>query len=102
MIRIFPDFSVQVTAAAGGGAGGMPAGPAVGRVPGTTNEEINFQTALNRNLRSSHAVSRISSPARHPKVEASGGPELNLGRTSVGEGTEGLRAGPGLVCGAAC
>ncbi|KAG5857468.1 hypothetical protein ANANG_G00019780 [Anguilla anguilla] len=37
MIRIFPDFSVQVTAAAGGGAGGMPAGPAVGRVPGTTN-----------------------------------------------------------------
>ncbi|XP_031435595.1 neuronal PAS domain-containing protein 3 isoform X2 [Clupea harengus] len=37
MIRIFPDFSVQVTAAAGGGAGGMPAGSAVGRVPGTTN-----------------------------------------------------------------
>ncbi|KAL0968972.1 hypothetical protein UPYG_G00220680 [Umbra pygmaea] len=36
MIRIFPDFSVQVTAA-GGGAGGMPSGPAVGRVPGTTN-----------------------------------------------------------------
>lgn len=37
MIRIFPDFSVQVTAAAGGGAGGMPAGSAVGRVPGATN-----------------------------------------------------------------
>ncbi|XP_055719639.1 neuronal PAS domain-containing protein 3-like isoform X5 [Salvelinus fontinalis] len=36
MIRIFPDFSVQVTAA-GGGAGGMPSGPAVGRIPGTTN-----------------------------------------------------------------
>lgn len=37
MIRIFPDFSVQVTAAAGGGAGGVPAGPGVGRVPGTAN-----------------------------------------------------------------
>nr|XP_023689351.1 neuronal PAS domain-containing protein 3 [Paramormyrops kingsleyae] len=37
MIRIFPDFSVQVTAAAGGGAGGMPAGPSVGRIPGATN-----------------------------------------------------------------
>ncbi|XP_045063481.1 neuronal PAS domain-containing protein 3-like isoform X3 [Coregonus clupeaformis] len=36
MIRIFPDFSVQVTAA-GGGAGGMPSGPAMGRIPGTTN-----------------------------------------------------------------
>lgn len=36
MIRIFPDFSVQVTAA-GGGAGGMPSGHAMGRVPGTTN-----------------------------------------------------------------
>ena len=34
MIRIFPDFSVQVTAAGGGGAGGgMAAGPAVGRLP---------------------------------------------------------------------
>ncbi|XP_076834015.1 neuronal PAS domain-containing protein 3 isoform X3 [Brachyhypopomus gauderio] len=37
MIRIFPDFSVQVTAAAGGAAGGMPAASAVGRVPGATN-----------------------------------------------------------------
>lgn len=39
MIRIFPDFSVQVTAAAGGVAGGgMATGTAVGRVPipGTT------------------------------------------------------------------
>ncbi|XP_055720626.1 neuronal PAS domain-containing protein 3-like isoform X7 [Salvelinus fontinalis] len=36
MIRIFPDFSVQV-AAAGGGAGGMPSGHAMGRVPGSTN-----------------------------------------------------------------
>uniref|UniRef100_A0AAZ3SQM4 Neuronal PAS domain-containing protein 3 n=1 Tax=Oncorhynchus tshawytscha TaxID=74940 RepID=A0AAZ3SQM4_ONCTS len=36
MIRIFPDFSVQVTAASGG-AGGMPSGHAMGRVPGTTN-----------------------------------------------------------------
>ncbi|GAA6109452.1 neuronal PAS domain-containing protein 3 isoform X1 [Tachysurus ichikawai] len=33
MIRIFPDFSVQVTAAAGAGAAGMPAA----RVPGATN-----------------------------------------------------------------
>lgn len=34
MIRIFPDFSVQVTAAAAGaGAAGMPAA----RVPGATN-----------------------------------------------------------------
>lgn len=51
MIRIFPDFSVQVTASAGGGpgagggggggGGGMVAGPQVGRVPvqvpGATN-----------------------------------------------------------------
>lgn len=55
MIRIFPDFSVQVTAAASGGAGagaggggggaggggGMLTGPPVGRVPvpvpGATN-----------------------------------------------------------------
>ncbi|XP_070776424.1 neuronal PAS domain-containing protein 3 [Enoplosus armatus] len=52
MIRIFPDFSVQVTASAGGGpgaggggggggGGGMMTGPPVGRVPvpvpGTTN-----------------------------------------------------------------
>ncbi|KAM9354702.1 neuronal PAS domain-containing protein 3 [Pholidichthys leucotaenia] len=48
MIRIFPDFSVQVTASAaggavagggGGGGGGMVTGPAVGRVPvpGATN-----------------------------------------------------------------
>uniref|UniRef100_A0A8C6PD66 Neuronal PAS domain-containing protein 3 n=1 Tax=Nothobranchius furzeri TaxID=105023 RepID=A0A8C6PD66_NOTFU len=48
MIRIFPDFSVQVTASAAGGAGagggsggGMVTGPAVGRVPvpvpGATN-----------------------------------------------------------------
>lgn len=42
MIRIFPDFSVQVTAAAaggGGGGGGMVTGPPVGRVPvqGATN-----------------------------------------------------------------
>ncbi|XP_051802449.1 neuronal PAS domain-containing protein 3 [Acanthochromis polyacanthus] len=52
MIRIFPDFSVQVTASAaggaaagggggGGGGGGMVAGPPVGRVPvpvpGATN-----------------------------------------------------------------
>lgn len=50
MIRIFPDFSVQVTASAGGGpgaggggagggGGGMVTGPPVGRVPvpGTTN-----------------------------------------------------------------
>ncbi|XP_043998596.1 neuronal PAS domain-containing protein 3 isoform X1 [Gambusia affinis] len=50
MIRIFPDFSVQVTASAtggigsgggGGGAGGMVTGPPVGRVPvpvpGATN-----------------------------------------------------------------
>ncbi|XP_039597977.1 neuronal PAS domain-containing protein 3 isoform X2 [Polypterus senegalus] len=37
MIRIFPDFSVQVTAAAGGATGGVTAGPGVGRVPGTTN-----------------------------------------------------------------
>ncbi|XP_076022168.1 neuronal PAS domain-containing protein 3 [Genypterus blacodes] len=47
MIRIFPDFSVQVTASAGGGVGGggggggMVTGPPVGRVPvqlpGTTN-----------------------------------------------------------------
>ena len=45
MIRIFPDFSVQVTSSAGGGAagggaggaggagGGMVSGPPVGRVP---------------------------------------------------------------------
>lgn len=41
MIRIFPDFSVQVTASAGGGpgvggsggGGGMVTGPPVGRVP---------------------------------------------------------------------
>lgn len=50
MIRIFPDFSVQVTASAaggavggggGGGGGGMVTGPPVGRVPvqvpGATN-----------------------------------------------------------------
>lgn len=49
MIRIFPDFSVQVTASAagaagvggggGGAGGGMVAGPPVGRVPvpGATN-----------------------------------------------------------------
>ena len=37
MIRIFPDFSVQVTAAAGGAAGGMTAASAVGRVPGAAN-----------------------------------------------------------------
>lgn len=50
MIRIFPDFSVQVTAPAtggvgsaggGSGAGGMVTGPPVGRlpvpVPGATN-----------------------------------------------------------------
>lgn len=48
MIRIFPDFSVQVTATAAGGAGaggagggGMVSGPPVGRVPvpvpGATN-----------------------------------------------------------------
>ncbi|XP_068195303.1 LOW QUALITY PROTEIN: neuronal PAS domain-containing protein 3 [Antennarius striatus] len=48
MIRIFPDFSVQVTASAGGGpgtggggggGGGMVSGPPVGRVPvpGATN-----------------------------------------------------------------
>ena len=44
MIRIFPDFSVQVTASGvggpgvgggGGGSGGM--GPQVGRIPGTSN-----------------------------------------------------------------
>ncbi|XP_065109861.1 neuronal PAS domain-containing protein 3 isoform X2 [Paramisgurnus dabryanus] len=35
MIRIFPDFSVQVTAAAGAGAGGGM--PAASRVPGATN-----------------------------------------------------------------
>lgn len=49
MIRIFPDFSVQVTASGaggpggggGGGGGGMVTGPQVGRVPvpipGATN-----------------------------------------------------------------
>ncbi|MBN3313156.1 NPAS3 protein, partial [Atractosteus spatula] len=37
MIRIFPDFSVQVTAAAAGGAGGVPGAPGVSRVPGTAN-----------------------------------------------------------------
>lgn len=42
MIRIFPDFSVQVTASGpggGGGGGGMLSGPPVGRVPvsGATN-----------------------------------------------------------------
>ncbi|XP_066525670.1 neuronal PAS domain-containing protein 3 isoform X2 [Hoplias malabaricus] len=37
MIRIFPDFSVQVTAAAGGAAGAMPAASAVGRVPTAAN-----------------------------------------------------------------
>ena len=44
MIRIFPDFSVQVTASAaggpgGGGGGGMVTGPQLGRlpVPGATN-----------------------------------------------------------------
>lgn len=41
MIRIFPDFSVQVTASAAGtgGGGGMVTGPPVGRVPiqGATN-----------------------------------------------------------------
>nr|XP_056706727.1 neuronal PAS domain-containing protein 3 isoform X6 [Euleptes europaea] len=38
MIRIFPDFSVQVTAAAAGGAaGGVPAGPAMGRASAAAN-----------------------------------------------------------------
>ncbi|XP_043929824.1 neuronal PAS domain-containing protein 3 isoform X2 [Protopterus annectens] len=38
MIRIFPDFSVQVTAAAGGGGGGgMPASAGVGRAGAATN-----------------------------------------------------------------
>ncbi|XP_039641381.1 neuronal PAS domain-containing protein 3-like [Perca fluviatilis] len=45
MIRIFPDFSVQVTASGGGGpgvgggggGGGMVTGPQVGRLPGATN-----------------------------------------------------------------
>ncbi|KAH1170976.1 hypothetical protein KIL84_006594 [Mauremys mutica] len=38
MIRIFPDFSVQVTAAAAGGAaGGVPAGPGMGRASTAAN-----------------------------------------------------------------
>ncbi|XP_053236647.1 neuronal PAS domain-containing protein 3 isoform X10 [Podarcis raffonei] len=38
MIRIFPDFSVQVTAAAAGGAaGGVPAGPGMGRASSAAN-----------------------------------------------------------------
>ncbi|XP_067312059.1 neuronal PAS domain-containing protein 3 isoform X1 [Pseudorasbora parva] len=37
MIRIFPDFSVQVTAAAAAGAGGGGGMPAASRVPGATN-----------------------------------------------------------------
>ncbi|TNN33070.1 hypothetical protein EYF80_056768 [Liparis tanakae] len=45
MIRIFPDFSVQVTSSGpgigGGGGGGMMTGPTLGRVPvpvpGATN-----------------------------------------------------------------
>ncbi|KAK9534134.1 hypothetical protein VZT92_009202 [Zoarces viviparus] len=45
MIRIFPDFSVQVTASGpggpgvggGGGGGGMLTGPPMGRGPGATN-----------------------------------------------------------------
>ncbi|GCB63652.1 hypothetical protein scyTo_0007416 [Scyliorhinus torazame] len=32
MIRIFPDFSVQVTAATGGGGGAVTATPGVGRI----------------------------------------------------------------------
>lgn len=58
MIRIFPDFSVQVTASAGGGpgaggggagggGGGMVTGPPVGRVPvpvpGATNGNQSVQ-----------------------------------------------------------
>ncbi|KAL8169264.1 UNVERIFIED_CONTAM: hypothetical protein K2H54_042425 [Gekko kuhli] len=38
MIRIFPDFSVQVTAAAAGGAaGGVSAGPGMGRASTAAN-----------------------------------------------------------------
>ncbi|XP_056201872.1 transcription initiation factor TFIID subunit 4-like [Falco biarmicus] len=38
MIRIFPDFSVQVTAAAAGGAaGGVPAAPGMGRAGAAAN-----------------------------------------------------------------
>lgn len=38
MIRIFPDFSVQVTAAAAGGAAGaVPAGPGMGRASAAAN-----------------------------------------------------------------
>jgi len=37
MIRIFPDFSVQVTAAAGGAAGGVPAAPGMGRAGAAAN-----------------------------------------------------------------
>ncbi|ROJ78823.1 hypothetical protein DPX16_15348 [Anabarilius grahami] len=37
MIRIFPDFSVQVTAAAAAGAGAGGGMPAASRVPGATN-----------------------------------------------------------------
>lgn len=37
MIRIFPDFSVQVTAAAAAGAGAGGGMPAASRVPGVTN-----------------------------------------------------------------
>ncbi|CAM4649051.1 unnamed protein product [Leuciscus chuanchicus] len=37
MIRIFPDFSVQVTAAAAAGPGAGGGMPAASRVPGATN-----------------------------------------------------------------
>ncbi|KAK1893977.1 Neuronal PAS domain containing protein 3, partial [Dissostichus eleginoides] len=61
MIRIFPDFSVQVTASGvggpgvgGGGSGGM--GPQVGRIPGTSNGNPQNLQGINAYQQSLEAV----------------------------------------------